>query len=64
MCSCMHANIVLLMHHEYMQGDKLADNMLMIGIALTIFPIIIVLSVWSAIGVEFYAYPIQNNVSP
>ena len=60
----MHANIVLLMHHAYMQGDKLADNMLMIGIALTISPIIIILSVWSAIGVEFYAYPIQNNVSP
>ena len=47
-----------------MQGDKLADDMLMIGIALTILPVIIILSIWSAIGVEFHAYSIQNNVSP
>ena len=46
-----------------LQGDKLADYMLMIGVALILLPLVIVLSVWSAIGVEFHANAIPNEVS-
>jgi hypothetical protein len=54
------------MHHAHyiLQGDRLADEMLMTGIALILFPLIIVLSVWSAIGIEFHADTYQNDVSP
>ena len=37
--------------------------MLMIEIALTIFPVLIILSVWSAIGVQFQVHTVQNSVS-
>ena len=46
-----------------MQGNKLADYMLMVGIALIMVPLVIVLSVWSAIGIEFHANAIPNEVS-
>jgi hypothetical protein len=51
------------MHHLILQGDRLADETLMIGIALILFPLIIALSIWSAIGIEFRADTYQKTVS-
>ena len=47
-----------------MQGNKLADDSLMIGIFLTMFPLFIILTAWSAVGIKFNTRLFPNNVSP
>ena len=55
LCSYMHSLTCL-------QGNKLADYTLMVGIALILVPLVIILSVWSAIGIKFHANAIPNEV--
>lgn len=46
-----------------MQGNKLANDALMMGILVTMFPLFIILIVWSTLGIRFETDSFQNKVS-
>ena len=46
-----------------MQGDKLTNDALMIAIAVSMLPLSVILSVWSAKGTNFHIYSFQNEVN-
>ena len=60
---CLSPLCIVLHAHVCTQGNKLSDGVLTIGIFIITVPGLIVLIVWSALGIHFDGVMLQNEVS-